>query len=1001
MILTVQKTEGIPKTALWAFGKSRTMKSRRGRMIGLFLIAWGICFSSLALAVIPEKITQSVHRAWLEQQGLPSNCVNVVRQTEDGFLWLGTQVGLVRFDGTVFRVFDKANTPALKSNLVQTLCEDHSGALWIGTYGGGVVCLSNGVFKEYGTESGLSDGTIWSIYEDRERRIWVGNGKGLQQFQAGRFVSFPSPTGESEPVWAIAQMPDGLLWVGMEKGLFKFQAGRFVPFEHMGALPNLFVICLLSDRKGHLWIGTRKGLHCFGPEGLSHFFPEQSIYSIVEDHQGSIWVATFGHGLKRITDKVVDSMSAREGLSSDHLFSVFEDREGAIWVGTYDGGLNCFSRSAFMTYTVFEGLSNNLAQPILETKDRSLLIGTSGGGIDVLRDGHLSNFNRRHGLPNDFIMALHEDSSGVLWVGTRKGLAKGRLGQFQAIQISRKLAEANVGVFAEDSSGSIWIGTQGSGLFRFKDGQLETFTVNQGLPSNTVFDLLFDRHGMLWIATNQGLTSYQDGRFRTFGLADGLSGNVISCISEDTSGRLLVGTYGNGLNVIENGKIQSLTSASGLFNEVVLGIFEAGDAYWFSSEKGVFRIGKDDFDRFVQGRSARVFPTSFGMADGMKSIACNGGMQPAGTKTQNGMLWIPTQKGIAGFQIDNFLPSSSSSRLFFENLKTDNANFELPTFSPRLEAGTNRVEIHYGALEFNQPGKVRFRYRLEGQDEEWVEVGNRRVAYYTNLRPGAYRFEIQSALEGLPWKENAAGLSFSIKPFFHQTPWFYALVFLLFAGILISAYWLRIRKLEADLALVLDERSRIAREIHDTLIQGITGVSLQIEAFSQKLPEDQRGKLEYILSRIDTSIGEARRAISGIRSEGLSPRQMEQDVRRALEAASFEQIPRISFQLVDLGKNYPSVVTDNLLRITQEAVLNAAKHAQASRIDVTLELVGTDIRLSVRDDGKGFASEDLENGKSGHWGLLGMRERARQCGGNLILKTSLEQGTQITVTVPR
>ncbi len=817
-----------------SLGEVRGLKKKCFYLIlffGCYLLSASFIFS-----LDPHKhVTQYMHRAWGLRQGLPQSTVHAIARTRDGYLWLGTQEGLARFDGEYFEVFNRQNVPQLKSNWIITLYQDHADRLWLGTYGGGLTCLDEGSFTTYTTKDGLPGNDIRAIHEDRAGNLWIGtDGSGLSRLKDGKFTHYTSKQGLAhDRVFAVLEDRAGNLWVGTGGGLNRLINGEFTRYTTKEGLAHDEVYALYEDRSGSLWVGTRGGLNRLTDgdfttyttaQGLSH----NQVLCIYEDRDGNLWIGTRGGGLNRLFNGVFTPFTGKQGLGSNTVCSLYEDPEGGLWVGADGGGLSRLRDGLFTPYTKAisrGGLSNDIVFPIYEDRSGSLWFGTEGGGLSHLEDGVFTTYTSKQGLADDTVWALYEEPGGSMWIGTNGGLNRLRDGVFTTFTTEEGLCHNTVWCILRDSRDSLWIGTN-DGLSRLKEGTFTSYTTKQGLCHNTIFCLHKDSGGSLWIGTGDGLNRLKDNTFTSYTQKEGLSHNWITCFHEDSDGSLWIGTFDGGLNRFKEGNFNAVTSAGGLFDNRIHTILEdkLGNL-WMSCNKGVFRVSKKEVEDFFQGRRKGITCIVYDERHGMKSRECNGSCQPSSCRARDGSLWFPTIEGAVKIDPGNIKTNTVAPPLVIETLVADNNEFymyvggtkEKPGKEDKttLPAGTKRIEIHYTALSFTDPDAVRFKYQLEGYDSQWSDVVGERYVVYTNLSPGNYTFRVKGCNnEGL-WNETPTALSFYLTPFFYQTPWFYTLSVLFLVFLLYNLYNLRVRQLkrrEKNLQLQVDERTK---ELHE------------------------------------------------------------------------------------------------------------------------------------------------------------------------------------------
>jgi diguanylate cyclase (GGDEF)-like protein len=781
-------------------------------------------------ALDPRKaITQYSHQNWQAREGLPQNSIHAMIQSRDGYLWLGTQEGLVRFDGVQFTVFDRSNSPWMHSNYVQALLEDRDGGIWIGTNGGGATRWRRGESLTRTTKDGLAGDQVTCFLEDARGALWIGTTSGLSHYENGRFTTqeLPAELRRGE-VRALAEDRQGSLWVGTAGGsLFRLAEGSWTA-EKIPALGGSAIRALTRDREGNLWIGTEgAGLARFKDGVVTHSavssgLSGSKVLSILEDREGSLWVGTDGAGLSRLANGKWTSYATRQGLSNGFVASLCEDREGSLWIGTHGGGLNRFADGSFTRFGTSEGLSYDDISTFLESSDGALWVGTWGGGMNRIKGGVITAYTSRQGLTYDEVSSLAETHDGVLWVGTwGGGLNRLVNGHFQSAGRGAPKAE-KVSCLTTDRTGALWVGTLGSGLSRLSNGQWTTWTSRDGLPNDNVRTVVDARDGSFWIGTDGGLAHYSGGVFRRYGIADGLNSDAIYSVLLDRDGALWVTTLGGGLNRFDRDRFLAFTTERGLFDSVLFQILDDDSGYlWMSSNRGVYRVPKGELDQAARQRRKAIPWRLFGTADGMESSECNGGNQPAGIRTRDGRLWFATLRGAVVVDPENLSTNAVPPPVQIEEVIADKQALD-PLRDAQVRPGSGALEFHYAGLSFLAPQRVRFRYRLESFDKEWIEAGTRRAAYYTNVPPGRYRFHVIACNNDGVWNEQGATYAFALAPHLYETRWFFSIC----AGVLLflatGLYRLRVQGLthrKAELVRLVGDRTRQLEEANQRLEQ--------------------------------------------------------------------------------------------------------------------------------------------------------------------------------------
>ena len=956
------------------------------------------CLSSGSLAALdPDKaITQYVHNLWQIEQGLPQNSVYAILQSKDGYLWIGTEEGLARFDGVRFVTYDKHNTPAIKNNWIRALYESRDGTLWIGTDGGGVVALNKNHFKALNADNGLSSNFIKAITEDSTGALWIGTGKGLNRYAGGKFTIYTVKDGlTNDYIRALGADRNGNVWIGtIGGGLNRYNKGKFTAYE-----TNSRVGVLDVRPDGELWIGTGGGgvsrllngnFTTFSTaQGLSN----DSIFAIAADGP-STWVGTDGGGLDFIHGGKISHYTAAAGLSSDRVLSLYMDREGSLWIGT-DRGLNRLYEGKFTSFAAAEGMQKDLVLAVSQDREGHMWFGTDGGGVYSLQNGAFTKLTTKNGLSDDAILSIL-GGQNALWIGTYSGgLNRISNGKITIMDSDQGLPNDTIYSLYEDRAGDLWIGTF-QGLSRVSHGAITTFTSENGLSDDAIRCLIQDHAGALWIGTDHGLNRFSNGKITSYTSKDGLSDDWILSFHEDSNGNLWIGTSG-GLNRYRNGKFTSYTTKDGLFHDVVFAILEDDQHnLWMSCNKGVYRVNRKDLDDYDRKLIARIPSISYGTADGMRSSECNGGSQSPAWKSNDGKLWFATMRGVSMIDPARLRTNKLAPPVQVEDFLVD--DHSVFGRSSELDPGKEKFEFHYTALSLLNPAKVLFQYKLDGLDRDWVEADTRRTAYYTNIPPGKYTFRVRASNNDGVWNEAGAAIPFTLKPYFYQTLWFYALCA---AAAMLAAFGLhrlRVRQLNRQFAAILAERTRISREFHDTVAQGITGVVFQLEAADCTFEDDSASSHKRVLQATELArqtLLEARRSVQNLRAPALENTDFPAAFSDALrEIVTEVQVSGTPFP-IEAGKQ------DHLLRIAQEASRNALRHGHADHVIVKLEFDTRIVRLEIIDNGKGFDPDSAASTREGHFGLTGMRERVDSMHGTFHLASDPSTGTHIRIEIPR
>lgn len=802
----------------------------------LYFALWWCSVAMLYAHNEPAKqkpLSQYTHEVWTTNEGLPQNSINAITQTPNGYLWLGTQDGLARFDGVRFTVFDKLNTPQIKNNYITALHVDRSQKLWIATYDGGLICYYNNAFSTPIKVKKLENTHIRSIYEDREGGLWLAiRGHGVMRIDITRHLSFDTSNGlVHNEAWNFCQDAKGRIWIATEGGISIYDKGKFSSFTKNNGLPSNNVNVLHIAPNNKMWIGTNYGLmrvpidlddrnnaEIFTTaEGLPH----RIVYTIFVDHNGTVWAGT-REGLARLFKGEISTFTVQHGLSYAHVQSVFVDREENVWIGTDGGGLNVLRNGLFTTFTTKEGLPSNTAWTVFEDKRHQLWVGTDGGlaCMDHDRSKILASYSKKDGLHDDEVYSIAEDRQGALWVATVNGVSiieKGKVKNIEPLSLTKNIITVCVTV---DSKDKAWVATIGNGILKFENYKLtDVIDEHRGLPKNYINALQEDRFGRMWVGTDGGGVSIlTDTGIVTYNTANGLSNNFVHTIYHDNEHTTWIGTFGGGINRIKHGVVSSITSKQGLFNDAIFQILEDNfERLWFTSSKGIFHVGKTELNNCADGLQPTINCVSYGTEDGLKSVECNGGVQPAGWKSHNGTLWFPTAAGIATVNPRLIAVNRQPPLVVLEELIVDNQSL-LPTNNVTIEPGKERLEFRFTGLSFANPKKVMFKVKLDGYDKDWYSVGNNRSVSYTHIPPGNYTFRVIAANSDGMWNEQGASFSFTRKAFFYETKMFFFIAALFVVAGLYASYRYRIRTIERrqkELEYLVEERTKDLQEAQE------------------------------------------------------------------------------------------------------------------------------------------------------------------------------------------
>jgi signal transduction histidine kinase/ligand-binding sensor domain-containing protein len=940
---------------------------------------------------------------WSQQQGLPQDTIRAIAQTSDGFLWLGTDEGLARFDGYEFVVFSKSRGQ-LPSNSVSVLAADPDGSLWIGTPNG-LTHYFHGRFRTFTRSDGLPANAVSALLVDHAGTLWIIAGGCLSRFDGSHFTNFVGgrdiPQSVVRGLWEDREQT---LYLAGTSSVARLENGSFRNLVGPSLLAADFPSGVLKDRRGSLWILGFRGLVRKSPEGRIYRYGSREgltdpveLKGMFEDRDGNFWVAS-NSGLAHLEGNRFRTLA--EGPAQGGVRSIFEDRDGNLWVGT-NRGLLRLRDDEFTVFGKDEGLPSDEPNVVYEDRGGRIWVGFLDVGLKAFHAG-----DPFHAIPagpgNGRVYSIRETKAGELLVSTRDGLEIRSRGQARTFVPPDPKGRKRVFDALEDSSGRIWLALP-NGLGQLSGNQFRTVipAASPGMSEGAFVTLAEAADQSLWAGTIQGgLWHVTSAGKRLYTTADGLGSNQIRSLSPDKDGTLWIGTFGGGLNALRKGRVLRFSERDGMLSDNIMRITDDDETLWLSTTRGICRIPKSQLLDFANGTRRRLDPLNYGLADGLRDAQAPGDLGLGGGRHSDGSLWFATARGIALYRPNTPRKPSGRLPIYLTEMTADGHRFD-GSAHPRIPPGRGRVEIGYAAIFLSAPERVRYFYRLEGLDSDWISAGTRRVVTYNSLGRGNYRFRVRAEAPGAPAAEAAYELE--ILPHYYETGWFRGFCVGLVVLTCWMAYQLRVRQVRLRFAAVLRERLRLAREIHDTLAQAFVGISAQLDALETCLPENLRPAHIYLdLARrmAEHSLTEARRSVMDLRSAALSNR----DLAAALQSGARSWTAGLDVNLevnVSGGfENLPEDIEHNLLRIAQEAVTNASKHAQASKIEVKLERTDKMVNLRVADNGCGFQTDDAFAGMGGHFGLIGIRERAERIGGDFRLGSQPGAGTEVEVTVP-
>lgn len=985
-------------------------------------------FLCLNCAALSAAFAQYRFENWSTEQGLPYKTVRGVWQTRDGYLWAATSDGLARFDGVRFTVYNTANSPNLKTNRLEYLAETVDGSLWISGEGGGLFRLHQGKFSSVSIADGLPGDAVFSLYADpHANRLTILTHKGIAVWEDEKIVSVePLPAPHHRYTTLLDNT--GAFCVKENDVVRRRTARGIVEYKLPGDEPETVLAQVYEDRAGAVWISSfhlprpgKSKLYVFKNNQITVFderdgLPNAFMQKILEDRQGNVWMASGKFeegGLVKFENGKLRSFTKEDGFVGVGVLSLIEDREGAIWAGISDNGLARISSQFIVNFTKEKsGLSTNNIYPLYEDADGTIWSGAWRygseriGGVDKFEGGGFKNFAGENQITSLAPTALFKDREGILWIGALGGLMRYKDKEFVSYTPANGFPHGSVNAIVQTRDSTHWIATE-EGLTRLRDDRFTDFTVADGLPHADLRNLYEARDGTLWIASMGGLGSYRDGVFTKYPEVPAVQ---FRAIYEDADGTLWFGSYDAGIFRYKNGEFKAVTIQDGLFDNGAFQILEDDfGRFWISSNRGIYRVARRDLNDFADGNLQNVTSIGYGVKDGMADAECNGGRAPAGFKSKkDGTLWFPTQKGIAVVNpkvlpVNPQPPSVAIENCLIDGKEADCGNIKI---LPENES----LEIKYTGLSFNKPEQIKFKYRLEGLNENWVDAGRRRRAYFTHLPPGEYAFKVSAAnAEGI-WNETGASLKISIKPPFYQTFWFGAVCVLVIGGILFFGYRRRIETLEAKRTAQEEfsrqlmesqekERQRIAAELHDGLGQDLLIIK-NWAMLGLKNGTDSRRQLSEISETASAAIDEVREIAYNLRPFHLDELGLTKAVESMLDRISKVSTIEFSWETDSVDGFFPRDAEINFYRIVQECVNNIVKHSGAARACVKIERDAEGLQILIEDDGRGFDTISMASKRASQsgFGLAGINERVRILGGKLSINSAAGEGTSVKLT---
>ncbi|MBS1795845.1 MAG: hypothetical protein JSS81_18465 [Acidobacteria bacterium] len=967
---------------------------------------------------------------WTTANGLPQNTVTGVVQTPDGYLWLSTFDGLARFDGVRFTIFDKGNTKGILNNRFSGIFVDRDGTLWAVTENGVITVYRDGVFTSF-LDPEIPN-TAFNLVSDAAGGALIETNDGFYYLRDGRLV--PSPDRKEKNVSTFYYGKSGTKWTFEQNRITERRDGKdtIFPVGAMSVFPNTSVnTYVYEDRRGALWIRFPNRLGRLA-NGVATIFTKKEIPAlndstpgqIFDGPDGSVWFIFAGNGrngkavsrLARFQNDRFDSYRLDEAVAG---FEGITDREGNFWAAT-PTGLKRLRQKLITTLSVADGLNSNEIYPLLQTHTGDVLIG-SVRSVNRYSNGKITDLGLTYmgGFPI-YMRGLWEDAANRIWLGYQGEGGFGRLENGSTLRgIGRHVLPNGATDFAADREGNLWIATE-NGLYEYRDDrEIAHYTVKDGLRDERIITLRFDRNDHLWLGTFNGISELRDGRFDNFEGVENTPQGFVRAIYEDAAGVLWFGTYGDGLVRYKDGRFFNYRVEDGLFNNGVFAILEDDRGnFWMSSNRGIHRVSRRELDDFADGRIPKLNGVSYDEKDGMLNAECNGGRIPAAVKTNDGRLWFATMGGVAIVDPEAERSNPFPPPVVIENIAVDRQPLpaEKVLAAARdsrtvieLEPGRSNLEIDYTGLSLIKSEQVKFKYRLEGLDENWVEAGTVRTVNYSYLPAGSYTFRVIAANADGVWNETGAAVGIVVRPYIYQTWWFRLLAALASAVVIGLIYYSRVSHLRTIADAKTDfsrrliesqeaERKRIAAELHDGLGQSLVVIKNRAALGLKKGDDPARvaRELDQISESATLALDEVREITNNLRPQLLD----RLGLTKALAAMckKMSGVVEIECEVDPLDGLFDESEEIGLFRIVQESINNVIKHSGASRAAVRVKRAGNSVSITVEDNGRGFEPGRIK-AAGGGLGLVGLKERAQLLGGEFAIDSRIGEGTRIEVVI--
>jgi ligand-binding sensor domain-containing protein/signal transduction histidine kinase len=977
---------------------------RTGLVNGIVLL----CLVNAAFGLDPtRRISQYVHDKWGADKGFLGGRIYAIRQSADGYLWIGTERGLVRFDGFNFTLIQRPlpNSPPISP--VRGLATDASGNLWVRLEGPHMLLYHDGKFEDPYARFDLQDITFTATVSDYEGRVILsGLGERTFRYEDGRLETIVSAEQTPGNVISLAATRDQSIWLGtQDNGLFRLSQGHISRVAH--ELKDSKINVLLPADTGGLWIGTDSGVHLW--EGgvlatlnLPSSLRQLQILAMARDQDANVWIGT-NHGIVRITpsgDVSLDQLNPKPG---SEVTAIYEDRDGDIWFGG-SRGIERLRNGMLTTYSASDGLPSSGIDSVDADSTGRIWFAPPSGGLYWMKEGQVGHITV-DGLEHDVVYSI-SGGDGEVCVGRQHGgltvlTEKGNSFTARTYTQADGLAQNSVYSVYRNRDGTIWAGTVSAGVSRLKGGKFTNYSDSSGLPSNAINSIVESFDGTTWLATPSGLASFANGHWTNHTTSDGLPSSMVRTIFEDTRHVLWIVTS-DGLASLSSRKIKVPVRLPEALREQIFGVAEDGmGSLWFTTSDHVLRVNEE---RLLSGSLSDTDVQSYGIDEGLEGVE-GAGRDRSVVADRQGRIWISRKSGLSMADPMAFSKNSVPVAARIESMSADGSQVSAQT-PIKIRSGVQSITLNYGSTNLAMPERILFRYKLDGSDQGWSDTVASRQVVYKNLGPGAYLFRIVASNGVGLWNGPETSVPFVIEPAFWQTWWFRGACLIGCCLTILAIYRLRIHQLTKRLNVGfqerLAERTRIAQELHDTLLQGVLSASLQLDVAEDQLPEDSPAKplLKRVLQLMGTVTEEGRNALRGLRTTESGNQSLETAFSRLRQEFPLDGKTEYRVIVDSVTRPLRPLIRDEVYRIGREALLNAFMHARANRIEVEVEYASRHLRVLVRDDGRGIDPQVLHSGLEGHWGLVGIRERSKRIGASLRLRSRIGAGTEVDLTVP-